>query len=196
MSNASQFIPAKIETENIILKSYSEGEGIDFYKLIENNRTRLKESFPNILLNVSDEVSSENYLREKIFEWKQKQSFAFGVWLKDDNKFIGHVSIKNVDWRIPRGELAYFISSDFESKGLMSEAVEAIIKFSFNILNFNRLYLRTVTTNERSIKLAEKFGFKREGLMPKDHRTFDDNLVDVIQFGMTKEDFINFFKCE
>ncbi len=189
MSNIPQFTPTKIDTEKTILRNYVEGEGKIFYDLINKNRERLKDSFPIILASTGDEVAAENYLRDKIFEWKQKQSFAFGIWLKKNNQCIGHISIKDIDWRIPRGELAYFISYEFEGKGLMSEVVEYMIKFGFNILKLNRLFLRVITSNYRSIKLCERFGFKKEGEMPKDHLTFTEQLVDVYQYGMTRGDF-------
>ena len=71
----------------------------------------------------------------------------------------------------------------------MSEAVVSMIKFGFDILKLNRLFLRSIVSNERSIKIAEKFGFKLEGCMSKDHLTFDEQLVDVYHYGMTREDF-------
>ena len=162
MNNIPLHTPAKIETENTTLRNYVEGEGKIFYDLVNKNRERLQESFPTILSSTTDKIAAENYLRDKIFEWKQKQSFAFGIWLKKNNQCIGHIGIKDIDWRIPRGELAYFISFEFEGKGLMNEAVESMIKFGFNILKLNRLFLRVITTNERSIKLAERFGFKKK----------------------------------
>ena len=75
----------------------------------------------------------------------------------------------------------------------MKEAMEAMIKFGFNILKLNRLYLRVITSNERSIKLAERFGFNKEGMMPKDHLTFTEQLVNVYQYGMTREDYNKVF---
>ncbi len=193
MGNIPQFTPAKIETKNTILRNYVEGEGKIFFDLINKNRERLKDSFPNILTGTHDEVAAENYIRDKIYEWRQKQTFAFGVWLKKTNQCIGHISIKDIEWRIPRGELAYFISYEFEGKGLMSEAVVSMIKFGFDILKLNRLFLRVIVSNERSITIAEKFGFKREGCMAKDHLTFDEQLVDVYHYGMTGEDFNKIF---
>ena len=118
MNNIPHFTPSKIETESTNLRNYVEGEGKIFFDLIKKNTERLKESFPIILSSTTDEIASENYLRDKIFEWKQKQSFAFGIWLKKTNQCIGHISIKDIDWRIPRGELAYFISYEFEGKGI------------------------------------------------------------------------------
>ncbi len=41
----------------------------------------------------------------------------------------------------------------------MTEALTAIIKFSFENLSMNRLFLRVMTNNNRSYELAERRGF-------------------------------------
>jgi len=101
--------------------------------------------------------------------------------------------VKNIDWVIPRGEIAYIISEEYEGKGIMTEALTVIIKFSFENLSMNRLFLRVMTNNNRSYELAERCGFSREGILRKDHKTYEGELVDLYYYGMTREDFKKFY---
>ncbi len=182
-------IPHQLITERIIIRQYKEGDGLAFFELIQENKERLLDSFPLTLTNTADEISSELYIQSRIAEWYEQKSFSFGIWSKDQSKLIGHISIKNIDWVIPKAELAYFISKDFEGMGLMSVALNVIIKFCFEDLKINRLFLRIMTDNPRSYKLAEKFGFKREGTLREDHRTFNGNLVDLFIYGLIIKDY-------
>ncbi len=182
-------ISHRLETERMIIKQYKEGDGPVFFELVQENMDRLLDSFPLTLANTNDEVNSELYIQSKIAEWYEQKSFSFGIWTKEESKYIGHISIKNIDWVIPKAELAYFITKDFEGKGLMSEALNVIIKFCFEELKMNRLFLRIMTDNLRSYKLAEKFGFKKEGNLRDDHRTYNGILVDLFIYGLTLEDY-------
>lgn len=179
----------EIETRRTVLKRYKTGDGKKFYRIIEENRTRMIDSFPVMLSNTHDEISAEYYVRKKIEEWDEQSAFNFGIWLKDGGSYIGHISIKNIDWVIPRGEIAYVISGEYEGKGIMTEALKAVIKFSFESLCMKRLFLRVMTNNNRSFKLAERCGFIREGTLRKDHKTYEGKLVDLYYYGMTLEDY-------
>ncbi len=186
-------IAPEIETLRTILKKYKAGDGKIFYQVIDKNRNRMLDSFPIMLSNTHDEFSAEYYIRKKIEEWDEQSAFNFGIWLKGTGEYAGHISVKNIDWIIPRGEIAYVISGEHEGKGIMTEALTAIIKFSFENLLMSRLFLRVLTANVRSYELAERCGFLREGTLRKDHKTYDGELVDLYYYGMTREDYKKFY---
>jgi ribosomal-protein-alanine N-acetyltransferase len=186
-------IEEELETKRAVLKKYRIGEGKIFYGIIEKNRDRMLDNFPIMLSNTHDAVSGEFYIRKKIEEWEERSAFNFGIWFKEDRNYIGHISVKNIDWVIPRGEIAYIISKEYEGKGIMTEALTAVIKFSFENLFMSRLFLRVMTSNNRSYELAERCGFSREGILRKDHKTYEGDLVDLYYYGMTKEDYKKFY---
>jgi RimJ/RimL family protein N-acetyltransferase len=186
-------IAPKLETNRTTLKKYRIGDGKMLYDTVEKNRNRMLDSFPIMLSNMHDIYSAEYFIRKKIEEWDEQSAFNFGIWFKNNANFIGHISIKNIDWVIPRGEIAYIISAEYEGQGIMTEALSAIIKFGFENLLMNRLFLRVITNNNRSYELAERCGFSREGILKKDHKTYDGELVDLYYYGMTRDDYLKLF---
>ncbi len=178
-----------LETDRIFLKPLRTSDTLSFYNLIQKNKKRLHDSFPVTLDNTVNEITTGLFLQNKVSEWDERISFALGIWLKDCEELIGYINIKNIDWVIPRAEIAYFISGEYERQGIMKEALVRIIKFSFEELKMIRLFLRIITENGRSNKLAEKCGFIKEGTSRMDHRTFDGNLTDLNYYGMTMDDY-------
>ncbi len=178
-----------IITERAILKSFTVSDSQALYNLIQQNKDRLIDSFPITLDNTSNETVTGYFIQKKNADWEERISFAFGMRESQSNQLIGYINIKNIDWVIPRAELAYFIDSGFEGRGLMKEALNKIIEFCFEELKMYRLFLRVMTSNESSYKIAEGLGFIREGILRKDHRTFDGRLVDLYYYGMTYEDY-------
>ena len=184
-------IPELLNTERTSLCKYQPGDGDSFYNLIDRNRNRLIHSFPMILSTVTNELNAELFIRSRSNEWTEQQSFTYAIRDIAHSNLIGHVSVKNIDWTIPKAELAYLISYEYEGKGIMTEVLNKIISLCFDQLGMNKLYVRVITDNDKSYKVAEKCGFKREGVMRNDHRTFDGELVNLYYYGITAEDFEN-----
>jgi RimJ/RimL family protein N-acetyltransferase len=55
-----------------------------------------------------------------------------------------------------------------QGKGYGTEAVKLLLKFAFNDLNLNKVYLKVFQNNERAIKCYLKAGFVKEGLLRKE----------------------------
>ncbi len=71
----------------------------------------------------------------------------------------------------------------------MSEALGLILKASFDLLGLNKVFLRTIVGNERSSKLAERFGFLKEGTLREEFLTLANQRVDLDYFGMLSREF-------
>jgi len=85
--------------------------------------------------------------------------------------------------------LSYFIDVDKERKGLITEAIQKIIRLCFMVLPFERVFVRIVTTNIASQKTIEKAGLKYEGAFYQDYTTYDNQIVDTYCYGISKEEF-------
>ena len=96
------------------------------------------------------------YGRGEVSDW--------GIVLKETNKFIGMCGF--VWWRPEhaKAEVGYVLSRKYWGRGLMSEALAAMIDFAFDRMRLNRLELACVDTNIGSERVMQKNGLKYEGL--------------------------------
>ena len=69
----------------------------------------------------------------------------------------------------------------------MSEAAAAVIEFGFNELGMHRIELEAGVGNDASIKVAEKLGFKREGLA-RQAGWAGNGYYDTVRFGLLSTD--------
>jgi len=60
--------------------------------------------------------------------------------------------------------LGYWIGVDFARHGYMSEAIKAVVAYSFAKLDLSRIEAATLPENKPSRGLLEKSGFKYEGV--------------------------------
>lgn len=178
-----------IETERLLLKPYDIKIYKDIYQLIQKNKTRLLHSFPKTIKSTETVENTKDFVQQSIFDWNNNKAYAFIIFDKPTNQLIGYIKMKNIDWKKNQTELAYFIDEDFEQKGLMTESLKKILDFCFNIIQFDRVFARIVTTNSASIKAIEKVGLKYEGTFLQDHTTSDNQVVDTYCYGISKEEF-------
>jgi RimJ/RimL family protein N-acetyltransferase len=89
----------------------------------------------------------------------------WGIVYKGDHRFIGTCGIVSWDTDHARAELGYVLSRDYWGRGLMAEAVRAVISFCFQRMNLNRIEARCTAENAASARVMEKAGMSHEGTM-------------------------------
>ncbi|MFC5602645.1 GNAT family N-acetyltransferase [Sporosarcina koreensis] len=84
---------------------------------------------------------------------------------KEDNRFAGTIGLNNLSKGMKRAEVGFEIHPDFWRTGMTSEALEAVLQYSFKELGLNRMGAVTFMDNVASISLLEKHGFEQEGIL-------------------------------
>lgn len=87
------------------------------------------------------------------------ESVYWGLTVKDNNKLIGTICIWNIDWEENKAEIGYVLNPDLQGKGLMQEAVAAVIEYGFQQMKLQCLDAVLHPDNKRSILLLERNGF-------------------------------------
>lgn len=79
------------------------------------------------------------------------------------------------------GEFGINVHPTYQGLGIGKALIENLLKWIKQNRQIEKLYLQVFATNERAIKLYEKFGFIEEGRHIKAIKQFDGNYVDNIQ---------------
>ncbi|NLM43577.1 MAG: GNAT family N-acetyltransferase, partial [Clostridiales bacterium] len=93
------------------------------------------------------------------------EKLIFAVRILDSDKLIGIVGFDEIQWT--NGVATTFIGiGDMEArgKGYGKEALDLLLDFGFNELNFHRIQLNVISYNDAAIALYETLGFVKEGI--------------------------------
>lgn len=97
----------------------------------------------------------EDMLRDPSFR-------AFAV--EFEGQHVGGAGLSNIDGRNASAEVGLFIGlPEMWDRGLGFDVLNTLVRFGFEQMNLNRIYLRVFAGNERAIHLYEKAGFRHEG---------------------------------
>lgn len=102
---------------------------------------------------------------------------------------IGLIGLLQIDYVNQKAE--YYISLgelDYMGKGIASKATELILKYAFENLNLNKVYLNVDADNNRACKLYEKSGFKKEGYFKNDMYA-RGHLIDRVRYAYYKKNY-------
>ncbi len=87
-----------------------------------------------------------------------------------------------------RAEIGYHLAPEYHRKGYMWEALNAMMDFGFTEMGLNRIEACIGPKNEPSIKLVDKAGFKREGLL-REHYCKDGVAEDSLIYSLLKREY-------
>ena len=80
-----------------------------------------------------------------------------------DGTYVGGVGLTWDQARI-KGEIGYWITAEFEGRGIVTRAVRALLGLGFAEIGLHRIEIRAGVDNTRSRAVAERLGFTRESV--------------------------------
>lgn len=98
-------------------------------------------------------------------EKRFKEAIDWGFTITHEGRISGSIALMNYEALNNVAEIGYWIRSDLAGRGLGTEAARAVCDFGFDEIGLHRVELRAWTENPASIRIAEKLGFVREGLL-------------------------------
>jgi len=113
-----------------------------------------------------------SYSMEDAQAWVERQMAAFQagteyqfVILSEAGRFLGGCGLNAVDREHRRANLGYWVRSSEAGRGVVPAATRRLADWAFENTDLNRLEIVVATENARSLRVAEKAGAVREGVL-------------------------------
>jgi diamine N-acetyltransferase len=113
----------------------------------------------------------------------------FAVVRKEDDCLIGEAGLLRMfpPWRTT--DLTIIIGDKAaQGQGFGSETIHLLLDYAFGCLNFHRVSIGVVGTNEQAIRFYERIGFQREGIQ-RDGYYHDHAYHDFVMMSLLENEF-------
>lgn len=125
-------------------------------------------------------------------EWIDKQGrsdtdVALAIMTVADDKLIGSIGLHHISWSDRTAVTGTVIwDKDYWSKGCGTDAKMLLLDFAFNALDLLIVQSKVIAFNARSLRYAEKCGYKEVARIPewkrgKDGKRYDEVILTVTQ---------------
>ena len=183
-------LPPILFSDRLVLRSYCFGDESWYYEMSQRNRTHLERYEPeNPAMAIKTEDDAKKIITDLVNEWKKGSHYFMGVFLKEPEQFVAQLYIGLVNRDVREFGIGYFSDVEHEGNGYVTEAVNTVVKSLFEILNAHRIRIETDDTNVRSIGVAERCGFVREGHIRKNKKNPDGTYSGTLYYGLLKSEF-------
>lgn len=107
----------------------------------------------------------ENWTKEILELWEKDKLYTFHVLDASTNQFVGAVAISHVDRSYQMANMAYWVRASRAGEGIATIAANLVARYSFEKLGLHRIEIVVSKENAASLRIAEKLGAVREGLL-------------------------------
>ncbi len=170
-----------LETDRLILRPFVLEDLDDFYEYCS-----LKTVGPNAGWAVHE---NKEHSKKIIMNFIEKQD-VLALSLKENRKVIGSVGLhkKMAEDNKEYYEIGYVLSTPYEGRGLMTEAVKRVVKHAFLDLGIEMLYVCHFLENHKSRRVVEKCHF--EYLYDIQYETINFGTKESRLYHLKKEQYL------
>lgn len=106
------------------------------------------------------------------------------------HRVVGSVGLHDVEPSSRNAQFGIVIGDPADwGKGFGTEATRLIVRYAFETLNLHRVWLRVVASHTAAIRVYERVGFRREGVMREAHYR-EGCYADLVIMGLLRGEFL------
>ncbi len=133
-------------------------------------------------------ADSRAYLRFILRQYREGEPSSYGMVLKETGRLIGTIGFMSYNAENSTVEVGYSMARAMWNRGLMTEALQAVLRLSFEELRLHRVEAQHETSNPASGRVMLKCGMTHEGTLRG--RIYNKGRYsDVELYAMLREDW-------
>ena len=132
---------------------------------------------------------TEDIIKTWVEEYASNKTYRWCITDKQTGEVIGGIDVVKMFENTECCEIGYVLSKRFWNKGIMTEALHAVLEYLFFKVNFHRIQLGHVSKNMASGKVMLKNGLQRDGLLRDAEKTVDGKWHNVVIYSILRDEF-------
>lgn len=168
-----------LETERLVLRPIRHEDKEDLFAIRSNPETMRYVPRP-VAQTVEDVLPLIDAIQTAV---KNDEGMNWVIALKGSDKLIGMVGYVHFTKPHYRGEVGYILHSDYHNKGIMREAMAAVLDYGFNVMKLHSIEAIINPANTASMNVVEKCGFTKDAHF-KDYLFHNGRFADALVYSL------------
>lgn len=121
--------------------------------------------------------------------FREATGIRWGIALRGGPDLIGTLGYHQwVREGAHRARMGYDLLREHRRRGIMTEAMRAVLAYGFTAMGLHRVEVLTDPVNTASIRLAERLGFHRDGTL-RENTYFRGRFIDDVVFSLLRQEW-------
>lgn len=157
----------------------------ELFQVVNKNRAYLSK-WLEWVDHTNEVIDTKTFIKE-LLEHNEKGR-QLGTTIFEEEQILGKVGFVKLNCLHKHGEIGYWLSADQQGNGIMTQAVEVLVKYGFEELNLNRIIIGAISENWPSRKIPERLGFQLEGTF-RQNRFYRGHFWDTVIYAKLREEW-------
>ncbi len=165
-----------IRTERLKIRKFYSDDYKDLAEILTDKEVTYFEPY--------ETFTEESCIQEAVKFSESNEFFAVVL----DNKVIGKIYFSDREYG--SYEIGYTFNKNYQGKGYAYESVKAMMKYAFSVLKVRRIFAQINSRNEKSIKLVERIGMRKEAEYKEMYPRKENNTIydDFYVYALLKKE--------
>jgi [ribosomal protein S5]-alanine N-acetyltransferase len=181
--------PPVLKGRDVTLRPPRMSDYREWAKLRGASRTFLEPWEPSWAADELDRGPWRQRLSRYRREYAQGSAMSLFIFENGKGRLTGGISMGNIRRGVAQSaQIGYWMGEEHAGKGYMGAAIRLMLEHGFGVMRLNRIEAACIPDNERSIRVLEKAGFRREGLL-RSYLRINGAWRDHLLYAITADDY-------
>lgn len=174
----------ELETERLLLRRVVESDVNEVFALRSNAETM--QYIPRPLVTSNEEALEHiRMIEDKIVA---DEGINWAITLKGNSKLLGIIGHYRIKPEHYRSEIGYMLLPDYQGKGIITEAIKAVVAYGFDQMKLHSIEAIIDPANTASAMVLEKNGFVKEAHL-RENECYNGKFLDTVIYGLLESEF-------
>jgi ribosomal-protein-serine acetyltransferase len=173
-------------SDDLRLRLLEESDAAELYGVIDGNRDYLARWMPWVAEQTLEDTTA--------FIWQTRKQLTnnkgFQTAIVEDERIVGMIGFHGLSWQHRATTIGYWLAEASQGRGTMTRAVQTLVDHAFGTWQLHRIEILVRAENTRSRAIAERLGFKQEGVLRENERV-GDRYVDRAVYAMLAGEWLS-----
>jgi len=176
-----------LSNSHLTLRPFHFEDSRELYSAIRESLRELKPWMSWAHSGYSQE-EARDYIAISRARWGDGTMFAFAITDTKNGEFLGACSLSHIHPVYFYCNLGYWVRTSRRGRRIAGEAARLAARYAFEKIRLVRVEVVIAVGNEASLKVADKMGVHREGIL-RNRIIVRKNVHDAIMFSFVPQDF-------
>jgi len=174
----------RLETERLVLREIVPADAEDLFRIFSDEETMRYWS-----CRPYTSVDQAHRLIKGLAEVRfAGAGINWAITLHGDNRLVGKCGYNDWIKAHRRGDISYIVAREQRGKGIVSEALGAMLDYGFDQMDLHSIEAGVTPGNDASTRMLERLGFRLEGHLRENFLT-EHGFVDSLIYSLLRSDW-------